>query len=301
MTESGTDIRRGAWHQSGLDLLVHGCAWKWHLTYNEGLESGTSVDMEAGTAAHAAVEAHEKTRWLWFYTKGRMGNPAGIDTVAMRAEATMYLDSQYSDDDEQLAEARDKAWAAIDHWVEHVKPRVMEWRVVAVEPYFRVWRPDLAGRPLAGWIDAVYLKPDGQFVLVDLKTAGSLGYWKHDAEGKRLQATMYSLAAMQALNLPIRDLPRFEYHVVRTRRGQTARFQPSRIIEVELDRLDVAALEQTIEQAEGIVASGDYAPNPDWHLCSPRFCVFHGTPDCPATEDTLGTYEGDPFAGLVEE
>jgi hypothetical protein len=64
---------------------------------------------------------------------------------------------------------------------------------VAIEPYFKLQLVDDA-LPIGGWIDGVYKDEEGNYLLVDQKTAGDFTRWSYDGNGHRYQATMYGVA-----------------------------------------------------------------------------------------------------------
>ena len=266
--------RQGAWHQSTLDLMGS-CSWRYFLTYVLGLPDPSGEAAQAGTAAHSAVEHHERIR-----LETGAGTPLS-DLLEIAAEG---LDGTLVP----------MAHAAVKHWynskMKDGGPSHREWlselEPVALEPYFRVPLVENA-LPIGGWIDGVYKDPrTGLYMLVDLKTAGSFSRWKADGDGKRHQATVYAIALQLGTILPemIDYLPAMTYTVVKTATGgETAR----RVGPVQPDLEDVRVIGDKIREAERIVRDEDYVRNPAWVLCSKKWCPhYHG---CMETGELAGT------------
>jgi hypothetical protein len=161
-----------------------------------------------------------------------------------------------------------------------------QFEPVAIEPYFRI--PLVEGAdPIGGWMDAVYRDPaTNLYFIVDLKTAGNFSRWKPDGEGKRHQATMYSVAVQLGDILPERIdyLPPMIYTVVKSGTGgELAR----RVGPVQPDLDDVRVLGDKIREAERIVSQEDYVRNPSWVLCSEKWCPHYR--GCILTGELAGT------------
>lgn len=258
--ENAVSARQGAWHQSTLSTIGD-CPRRWFLTYQCNLPDPSGEAARVGTAIHSAVELHEKAR--------QQGDQVELED--MIAAACGELDEP---------ELQEKARLGVRHWwktpmkdggVSH-REWLSQFEVVAIEPYFRV---DLVegALPVAGWIDGVYRDPEtGLYRLVDLKTSGSMSRWKADGEGKRHQATMYAVA-LQLSDIvgDIDYLPTMTYTVVKPGKGGEC----ARRVEVAPDLADVKLLGQKIRDAEQTVAEDVFPRNPDWTLCSEKWCPHY--------------------------
>lgn len=266
--------RQGAWHQSTVDLIGN-CSWRYFLTYKLGLPDPSGDAAKAGTAAHAAIEYHEKQR---------QATGAGASLTDLLAVAADGLDGTLV----PVAHAAVKNWyqakmkgGGLSHreWLAQFEP-------IAIEPYFRIPLIEDAN-PIGGWMDAVYKDPEtGLYFVVDLKTAASFSRWKHDGEGKRHQATMYSIAVQLGDILPekIDYLPPMWYTVVKSGTGgELAR----RVGPVQPDLEDVRVLGEKIRIAERVVANEEYVKNPAWVLCSSKWCPHYS--GCMNTGELAGS------------
>jgi hypothetical protein len=271
--DEAVSSRQGAWHQSTLDL-IGSCSWRYFLTYGLGLPDPSGEAAITGTAVHAAVEAHEKNR---------MAGGPGLTLEQMHDMVTAELG-----DNEQGRTGR----LAVTHWWKgKFKDKSMphrEWVLtmtpVAIEPYFRTGLVDGA-MPIGGWMDAVYLDENGMYRIVDLKTANSMSRWKDSGEGKRHQATVYSVAIQlgAVLDVSLDYLPEVTYTVVRTTTGT----ETAKRVHVTPDLEDVRVLGDKIREAQRIVNEEDYAKNPAWNLCSQTWCPHYQ--GCMVTGELSGT------------
>lgn len=266
--------RQGAWHQSTLDLIGN-CSWRYFLTYKLGLPDPSGEAAQAGTAAHKAVEYHERER-----QERGMGTPLEdlLEVAAVGLPGTLVPVAHAAVKNWYKAKMKDGGPSHRD-WLAQFEP-------VAVEPYFRI--PLVEGAdPIGGWMDAVYRDPaTGLYFIVDLKTASNFSRWKHDGEGKRHQATMYSIALQlgDILPEPVEYLPPMWYTVVKSGTGgELAR----RVGPVQPDLEDVRVLGEKIRVAEQVVATEDYVRNPAWVLCSDRWCPHYR--GCMQTGELAGT------------
>ncbi|MGH3441931.1 MAG: PD-(D/E)XK nuclease family protein [Nitriliruptorales bacterium] len=303
-----------SWSKSSLEKLDT-CGWRFKLRYIDGLDEPASWNMETGTAVHAAVEAHESERLRWWASRGAEGDREGLHLDALRMLAEEHTEAKRHDlpDEHDYEDGRpftfetatEAAWRALEAWWHapipkgqpgeggSLRDRAMAWRPVAFEPRFRVWVPDVAPRPLLGFIDGLYLDLEtGEFVEVDYKIALKLDGWKKDGKGKRLQPTLYGAASPLAPNLPVRATPRFEYHVMRYAQGKNANFQAVRVIPINVDELDREWVDGKVRAAEERLAAGDFTPNPDSNLCSPRWCPHYAAPGSPCPARPEGYTEG---------
>lgn len=252
--------RAGAWHQSTLSTILD-CPRRWFLTYQLGLPDPSGQAATIGTAVHKGVELHEKAR--------QQGQTVTMDDMV--AHAT----------DGQPDDYHDPIRHGVRHWwktpmkgggLSH-RDWLAQYEVVAIEPYFNVPLVDGA-LPIGGWIDGVYRDPaTGLFMLVDLKTAGSMSRWKDSGEGKRHQATMYAVALQLSDILPeaIDYLPSMTYTVVKPGTGGEC----AKRVSVQPDLDDVRVLGQKIRDAEEIVAQDRFPRNPSWNLCSQTWCPHY--------------------------
>jgi hypothetical protein len=266
--------RTGAWHQSTLSL-IHDCSWRYFLTYKMGLEDPSGPQARAGTAVHSGIELHERARL------------EGKELPSLK-EMTEAAFEGVEDD------LHDMVRHGLRHWyktpmkdgavLSSHRDWVMGMEPILIEPYFNAPLVDGA-LPIGGWIDAVYKDADGMYQIVDWKTAGSMSRWKKDGDGKRHQATMYSIGLQITDLIPDLDyLAPMTYAIVKPGTGgECAR----RVGPIVPDFEDVRVLGQKIRDAEAIVASESYARNPAWVLCSETWCPhFTG---CQITGELSGT------------
>lgn len=281
-----------AWSKSGLSSLVDGCSWRVYLGKVEGWPDPGSPATILGTAYHAALEMHERERILYIRDGIDLQSPspgrlfdAVRPTLAEQAEA---LPAHLWEMHEVTADDLHQRLAtAIEHWWSapipdgqpgaggSLRDRLLQWRPVAVEPYFRVQVDDLP-RPLHGYIDWFGWDPDeGMWVVVDQKSASSLRSWPHGGGGHEVEAAAYTVGSVIAANLPAAGRVRQEWHVARTDAGQTARHQPVRCIVAEPGDAERWLLQDTMALADQIVDDGLFEKNPTWFLCSPKYCPMH--------------------------
>jgi hypothetical protein len=298
--------RATRWHQSGLAQIA-GCPRQWALEHVVGLPQPQKVTAAAGTAYHAAVEAHERARMA--------GHPDGIDREQMLVAGQLVLDQLVDGmDPGQLAGVKlaqpaprkkrgeDKAeptywvgaevlahelecaieafWdAPCDESGRSVRDVLLTFTPLALEQFVSgVVVP--GARELGGSIDGIYWDPTTERVLlVDHKTSSRLGDWRRDGKGSD-QATHYSalvavdenLAAVSD-RLPVTGyLPEMWFAVVT--RQRPARETTSRALmrPVQPLDIDVVALGQRVAEAEETIALGLFPANPEYEWC--RSCPF---------------------------
>lgn len=300
--DTALGVRQQAWHQSSVKELTAGCPHKWKLRYVDGLDDPSGWPAVVGTSVHAAVEAHEQER---IDARREHREPRAVSEDEMVAAAHAELEANDAGEQHDYGDGRpynlETAKAAIatavGHWWHQeipagqpgaggtIRERLLAWTPVAVEPHFRVWLAGLS-KPMGGWIDGVYLDDQGRWVLVDSKTADNYGRWPTDGSVTRLQPAQYALGASLACNLPMWELPRFEFQIMRTRAGSNSRFEGVRVIGVEPDTLDVEGVKGQMREAEAIALAGVFPPEPErmGPLCSARWCSFFEAPGspCPA-------------------
>lgn len=259
--------RSQAWHQSTLELIGN-CSWRYFLTYVLGLPDPSGPAAKVGTAVHAAVEAHERARMEnRVLSLNEMTDAVVADLpVDDAASAVTACANWYK------AKMKDKT-ASHKDWLAQMTP-------VAIEEYFNFPLVENA-MPIGGTIDGVYLDNDGRYHVVDLKTSKDMSRWKDSGEGKRLQATMYSVAVQLRFNLDY--LPPVTYAVARTNKtGETAKR-----VHVQPDLEDVRMLGLKIREAQRIVDTEDYVKNPSWNLCRAQWCPHYD--GCMVTNQLSGT------------
>lgn len=264
--------RAGAWHQSTLQQ-IQDCPRRWFLTYQCGLPDPSGDAARIGTQVHAAVEFHEKAR--------QEGVEVSMADMVEHAQKGIEV------------EHHDAVRHGVRHWwktplkdggVSH-RDWLAQFDVVAIEPYFNVQLVDDA-LPVGGWIDAVYYDRETKlYRVVDLKTAGSMYRWKESGEGKRHQATMYSVAVQlgDIISERIDYLPEMTYTIVKPGTGGEC----ARRVHVQPDLEDVRVLGQKIRDAELTVSDNVFPRNPAWNLCSEKWCPHYS--GCMVTGELSGT------------
>lgn len=258
--------RSTAWHQSTIDLIGN-CSWRYFLTYVLGLPDPSGKAAQTGTQVHEAVETYELLR---------------IQGSELPYDKLLAVACKGLDEEQQVA-----AKAAAHNWYK-AKPKDKgpshrEWLApmipVAIEEYFNYPLVDNA-MPIGGTIDGIYLDGD-RYRVVDLKTASSMGRWKEGGEGKRLQATLYSVAVQLRFDLDY--LPDVTYTVVKT--GKTG--EVSKRVHVQPDFEDVRVLGNKIREAQRVVNAEEFIKNPAWNLCRPQWCPHYD--GCMVTGELSGT------------
>jgi len=259
--------RSTAWHQSTLDVIGN-CSWKYFLTYVCGLPDPSGPAAQVGTQVHAAIETYERARMNGIeislsdlQSQVCEGLHPDLAAMAVTACANWYKSKMKDKSDCH------RLWLA-------------QFEPVELEGYFNVSLVEGA-MPIGGTIDAIYRDEDDIYYIVDLKTAKDMSRWKADGEGKRHQATMYSVAVQLKYDLPY--LPQVCYTVVRTNSsGETAK----RVF-VQPDLTDVRLLGEKIRDAQHIVDTVDYVKNPAWTFCSAAWCSHYQ--GCMVTGELSGT------------
>lgn len=275
-----------AWHQSTLELIGN-CSWRYFLTYGLGLPDPSGTAAKIGTAVHAAVEAHELARM-----EGRVLSLKEMeDLVVAELPADDSPSAIIACTNWYKSTMKDKTESHME-WLSKMTP-------IAIEEYFNFPLVDDA-MPIGGTIDGVYLDVDSRYRVVDLKTSKDMSRWKDSGEGKRLQATMYSIAVQLRFNLDY--LPEVTYAVARTNKsGETAKR-----VHIQPDFEDIRTLGLKIREAQRIVDTDDYVKNPSWNLCRDQWCPHYqgcmvtnqlsGTPV--SLKKRLGVPETGPSVGL---
>jgi hypothetical protein len=256
-----------AWHQSTIELIGN-CSWKYFLTYVIGLPDPSGSAAQTGTAVHAAVEAHERARM-----EGREMSMEDMQSMVVEGLDPDQSTSAVSAVKNWYSSTLKNGGESHRDWVSRMTP-------ISIEEYFNF--PLVEGAmPIGGTIDAIYLDLDARYHVVDLKTAKDMSRWKESGEGKRLQATMYSVSAQLRFHLDY--LPQVTYTVARSNRtGETARR-----ITIQPDLEDVRVLGQKIREAQQVVNTEDYVKNPGWNLCRAQWCSHYQ--GCMVTGELSGT------------
>lgn len=120
-----------------------------------------------------------------------------------------------------------------------------------------------------GFTDSVY-EDDKRTIIIDYKTATSMRRWTYE-QSMNVEAAMYLALGNKARedgNLPDKPV-HFEYHVISPKEGRT------RIVEMgAMTREAERILKEYLSDAVAIVKRDAYRPNPDWNLCSPKYCAY---------------------------
>jgi hypothetical protein len=269
-------VRR--WSKSGLQTYL-GCSWRWYLTKGARLvDDHGSPATVAGTAYHTAIEKHERTRIAQLRDGAAVELPdlAGLQSYArehLALEADLLPDDAWTVHATSLQALQADVDAALANWWEGIRPTLLRYRPVAVEPYFHV--ATVNRHRLHGFIDVLYWDPDGEeWVVVDHKTTASWRSWPPGGGGHELEAAVYVYGAMTAAGLPpvAKAPPRMEWHVARKTTGQRANFEATRIIVRRCTAGELSWMQDTVAYVEQRIAEEDYAPNPAWFLCSAKWC-----------------------------
>lgn len=301
-TEFETESRRANLHQSSLDSVLDCPRRFWFETLSDAPQTG-KPSAAAGTATHAAIEAHEQARID--------GNPDGISEDEMKAVAAAsiadlagtFTPAQLADlthvrkahgrgknrVPEQVLTGLDALVAgaedAIHNWwhapIDETGTTCRDWLMtmtpLAVEKY-ATGRVAGVTRPLAGTLDGLYVDGHGRIRMVDTKTAKDFAYWRTD-EGHRDQPAFYALlltldATLADLHpdLPARQLVPMTFVVVRRSVGTTAKFQGAKLMTVEPTQRDMVRLGDRLRAAEAKIAEGRFLPNPTAKWCQAYSC-----------------------------
>lgn len=284
-----------AWSKSGLGKLLDGCGWQYYLNKIVGMDEPDTPATVVGVQFHAGIEQHERARILWHRTAGQQGSEGGIpleraEAVVeqrIRTAAVTIPDAEMGKHRVTVDDLVYQGVTATRHWYLSPVPegqpgagasprdRVMGWRPLGAEPYVRTHLPTVTHRPIHGFIDVVYLEPDGGLVVVDDKTANGWSRWPTTGAGHELEAAVYVEAARLSPGIPFRTRPRMEFHVMRKTAGKRSNFEGVRIVPVEVRDLDVQYLHDSLIRADRIVETEAYRKNTGWNLCSAKWCAFY--------------------------
>lgn len=283
-TDFETVSRSEAWHNSGLSDL-EACERLWALANVFGLKGSAKLSTVAGTAYHVAMEFWDTVRVEAGEDLEALPTSENLLEVAMDSVRSQLLTA----DAGQLARYGGRAeldyqlTSAIHNWEHAIDTEfhlsIQEWMLahepVSLEGYARVsFVPE--ARDLAGTFDGLYKNLNsGELTLIDHKTAGSMSYWKRDANEKREQATHYSVLAALSPHLPCDVLPSVSYLVARrgVAKRKNSKFEGARILTIQPELSDVARLRDRVLAAEQTIEKGTFLPDPSYKFCPT--CVFH--------------------------
>ena len=268
-----------AWSKSGLSSLLDGCSWRWLLTKTGLVDDPGSPATVLGTAYHAAIERHQRIR----IAARRSGTTPVLNRVEISEHASDVLvdeaaklpAAQWEVHGTSLEELEERLLVAIGNWWDHgLRDLTMRWVPVESEMYVRVAIDDDGDVIVHGYPDETYWDPDAaQWVVVDDKSTEKLGQWPQDGAGHEHEGALY-VAATSASKLSPLVKPRAEWHVARTITSERANFIPTRRI-VRPDLADDAWRDAVIDRARAaarIVGARAYEKNPQWFLCSKKWC-----------------------------
>jgi hypothetical protein len=254
-----------AWSKSSLKSLLEGCAWQWALQKVGGLKTAPSPQSLAGTAFHAAVEAHEISRIAG-------DEPVTHERMLAIAQAQLNEGHPYIDWDRygiSDTEMTGLAVNALEGWRNDILPTLEVYTPMMTEPYFRT---DVgASAEVHGYIDWLGLDAEGRFTVVDYKTASSFSRWSGDLTGAGIEAAVYLAGAIHAETLPVDETVRMEWHVVKTKGKPEGRIIPGPEFTPDL----LFFLADKLAHAEQLVAERIFPKNTGWNLCSERWCDFY--------------------------
>ena len=265
---TGPKRGRGAfdgWSKSSLKSLLEGCSWQWALQRIGGLEGGSSPHSSAGTGLHAAIEWHEQCRI------------DGSDTPDMASLIYAAYEEGYDDGQnipaslEAFHGGADLAaqWAAeLTHtwWESDIREKLLTYTPIAVEPHVETANVPVP-TTLRGYLDWFGRDADGVATVIDYKSASDSKRWKN-AEHHLVESSVYLYLA-KAGGLVEDEPVRMEWHVV-SRKGDTTVLEGPTFTPDVMDFVFAR-----VSEAQAIMDSVGYAPNPSWGLCSPRWCNFY--------------------------
>ncbi len=304
--KSPADLADYPWSKSSLSSLLTGCSWQWALKKVYGLKDHGSPATALGTALHAAIEEHERRRIVALRTGDKALALAPMSFDALVASARVELaeavkelpadtwakhDTSYADLGELLAHSLNNWWHADAGDGRSLRDRIMAMRPISCEPGFNVGLESLGLGDLGlglgrvhGFIDWFgYDHDTAEYVVIDYKTAGNFRYWAHGGDGHEVEAATYVVAGEVARNLPARyGNVRMEWHVVRKAAPSTHHaWQGARAVVRHVSERDRDLLAGQVTMASRTVELSAYRTNPDWNLCSKKWCSFYN--DCQIT------------------
>lgn len=257
-----------AWSKSSLKSLLDGCSWQWALRKVYHIDDYGSPQTAMGTGVHRALEMWEKAeRNLPIEEIKRIAADSSFKECK---ELPMQQWFNHGTDPQEVV---DNAQLAIELWSEYQMSKGGTLKEVAEsrnwlssEAYFNhEWKKFR----IHGFTDSVY-EDDDRTIIVDYKTASSMRRWVYEQD-MNVEAAMYLALGNKAREegtLPDKPV-HFEYHVISPKEGRT------RIVEMgKMTKEAEQILKEHLADATAIVKRDAYRPNPDWNLCSPKYCAY---------------------------
>ena len=257
-----------AWSKSSLKSLLDGCSWQWALRKIYELEDHGSPATAMGTGFHKAIEEWENSKRT--LSLEQMQSVAAESAFEECKLLPMEQWFEHGTDPEQTLEFAKESvriwWDTPINKGATIREIVSEWDCIGTETY---WKNSFADHILHGYVDSVY-ESDREIIVVDNKTASSMRRWKYDQD-MNLEASVYLALAHKAQNeglLPDKPIT-FQYHVVSAKEGK------ARIIDMGyMGQESFDILVEALREAEAIKKHHAYRPNPDWNLCSKKYCAY---------------------------
>lgn len=257
------------WSKSSLKSLLDGCSWQWALRKIYKIEDHGSPQTAMGTGVHKALE-----KWEISDRNLSLDEMKSIAADTAFKECKVLPMQQWFDHATDPQQVVDYAQLAINLWSDYQMSKggtlkeVAESRTfVSAEDYFKYeWKKF----SVHGYTDSIY-HDDERNIIVDYKTASSMRRWTYEQE-MNVEVAMYLALGNKAreegklLDLPVH----FEYHVISPKEEKT------RIVEMGgMTRKAERILKEYLADATAIVKRDAYRPNPDWNLCSPKYCSYY--------------------------
>jgi hypothetical protein len=258
-----------AWSKSSLNSLLDGCSWQWALKKIYSLEDHGSPATAMGTGYHKAMEEWEGSgRSLTLRETQDVAAEAAFEECKKLPMSQWF---EHSTDPEQVIEL---AREAVRLWWEKAPNKGSTLREIAEarghvgsEIYYKELAEN--GIMVHGFVDTIY-EDDRHVTVVDHKTASSMRRWGYKKEPNIEVAVYLAMAtrAQQRGELPDKPI-HFEYHVVAPKEGKTRIIDMGYLKGEHLELLNTALYE-----ANALVKYNAYRPNPEWNLCSPKYCAY---------------------------
>ena len=257
-----------AWSKSSLKSLLDGCSWQWALRKVYNIDDHGSPQTAMGTGVHKALEEWEKSERK--LDVAEMKRIAADSSFKECKDLPMQQWFNHNTDPQQVV---DYSQLAIELWSEYQMSKGGTLKGVAEsrnwlssEAYFNY---DWKKFRIHGFTDSVY-EEDKRTIIIDYKTAASMRRWTYEQE-MNVEAAMYlALGAQARAEGTLPDKPiHFEYHVISPKEGRT------RVVEMgAMTREGERILKEYLTDATAIAKRDAYRPNPDWNLCSPKYCAY---------------------------
>jgi len=257
------------WSKSSLKGLLENCSWQWALTHIYGLEDHSTPQTLMGSAFHAAVEEHERSREGGLSYYKNIASDWVMKEAQSVPEKSWLRHNAYPDTVAAMAAEAVRIW-----WEEPCRTKDGEGdtlrniclarEVVAVEPYFNV--PVTKTSNVHGYIDIVH-RTDSDIIVSDYKTASSFRRWTFN-QGESIESSVYLYGATLSEFLPEGNI-RFQWQVVSPKEGK------SRLIEgPTYSSMHKKHIKEMVAKADVLKELDAYRPRPDWNLCDPKWCSF---------------------------